>query len=75
MNKYYIIKFNDLSENKQEEIKNDIANYLVENNYLVNSELLANELLKSWCELGVNIPDETSEDKWRTDAYLEGGDK
>ena len=72
MKKYYVITAQDLSEQKQLEIKEDITSYLVENNYPV--DLIDDMVARAWCELEIDIGGETSEDKWRTDAYVEGGD-
>lgn len=71
MKQYYVIQFNDLSEDKQADIKNNIYEYLVENNHPVDTDLVEDMVSKAWCELEISIgKDETSHDKWRTDAYL-----
>lgn len=61
---YFIIRFNDLGEDK----KKEIASYFSD----IAPEVVEKMLDKAWCEMGVEFDNtETSEDKWRADAYLE----
>lgn len=65
MSQYYIIKFNDLKEEKQEEIKNhlwDEANNIdapmkriVDGDAETLAEIIENACNKSWVEWEVNI--------------------
>lgn len=75
MKKYYLIKFNDLSEEKQYEIKRDIYEDFVEDKEVQPEtlDLMIDGICdRAWCEMEVDTGFETSEDKWRTDAYLDG---
>lgn len=74
MKKYFTIQFNDLSDSKKEDMRESLYLDLLKDNKEVNFKDIDNSLEVSWCEFEVSLPDETSEDKWRTDAYLEGGE-
>lgn len=57
MKKYYIIKFNDLSDAKKYEIKADIYEDFINDNdsYPQTIELMIDDMCdKAWCELEVS---------------------
>jgi hypothetical protein len=57
MKKYYLIKFNDLSDAKKNEIKADLYEEFVNDNeqYPQTIELMIDDMCdKSWCELEVS---------------------
>ena len=57
MKKYYLIKFNDLSDAKKNEIKEDLYEEFINDNeqYPQTIELMIDDMCdKSWCELEVS---------------------
>lgn len=57
MKKYYLIKFNDLSDAKKYEIKADLYEEFINDNeqYPQTIELMIDDMCdKSWCELEVS---------------------
>ena len=85
-NKYhFVISFNDLSQEKKMEIRShlekevsisDELGYLIDEGdrddlSILIGDYVENACDRAWTELEIVIGSETSEDKWRADAYME----